>query len=1125
MEILMAAGIAILALAMGLPFAGAVVTGVLVWAAIHFSRKPSQAARVGTPVIEKGRVPNSAGDADGLSLDPSLRDYLSRLSDRITSLETEVKRLAGIPNSPAREESSATATIQPESTGLQTDHVPQYEEVRPQPELAESKEPVRVSPDEPIAPLQLPTVASPDPESVSQPDVVITPRPQPASPVGSSFFQRLVSGNIVAKVGAVVLFFGVGFLLKFAYDRNLVSPEIRLLAVALSAIGVFVLGRKLLERRRLYGLILQGVASGLAYLDVFFALKVYAFISVPIGFALFVVFGVATVLLAVRQDARPLALLGLVGAFLAPLLASTGGGNHVFLFTYYLLLNVFILAISWFKAWRALNIAGWFFTLVVSAIWGATSYRPEFFATTEPFLLCFFAIYLVIPILFATRQPPELKGFVDGTLVFGTPAAVATLQAKLVWGMPYGLAWSCALGAGLYAVLSVMVLRHRNMRLLGDTYIALAVGLGTLAIFYAFGAYTTFALWTIEGAALLWVCLRQDRLLGRLFALAVQAAGAAYFFRDFDSYLRFNAWFNDAIVGCLIIAVASVISAALYRRYVDRATESEREFSWLILAWGALCFVLGGLDAMHHGIADRTLEPAAALLFLSVTALVSELAGSRMRWRALRGLTVAMPLILVGVAVVQFDRSLHPLGDLGWVAWPIGVGSLFWALHRQRRDDFGAALEARYAAGWVVLAGLATWEAIWSLREREYLYCMGIALVGHVAAALRYWLRERGTDRARLSMLALLWSLFFWFGAGVVWLHDALPASQEARAALLLVAGSALVYELAQRWLAWPELRAAARLPWLAMPAAILIELARQPGSHPLGDSMPYAWPAVFVLAAWGFRREENDGVRFASGLRHALLLYVPLALVTWELLWWVREGGFGSVWRTAALALPACALVAALLFARNTTRWPLSSNWSLYRDRLVLLLVLALGFWSVVANVQEPGSLAPLSVYLPFLNPLDATLAVAAYVVVAWTHSLPEKGARHLSWKWLGAMAFVLANAVVLRTIHYWAGTPYRFDALGHSVLVQASLSILWTSTALALMLVARRALLRQLWIVGAVLLAAVVGKLFVVDLANSGTVERIVSFLGVGVLLLVIGYLAPVPPGVREQEAKEGA
>nr|WP_295431478.1 DUF2339 domain-containing protein [uncultured Thiodictyon sp.] len=44
-----------------------------------------------------------------------------------------------------------------------------------------------------------------------------------------------------------------------------------------------------------------------------------------------------------------------------------------------------------------------------------------------------------------------------------------------------------------------------------------------------------------------------------------------------------------------------------------------------------------------------------------------------------------------------------------------------------------------------------------------------------------------------------------------------------------------------------------------------------------------------------------------------------------------------------------------------------------------------------------------------------------------------------------------------------------------------------------------------------GAVLLALVVVKRFLLDLVGSGTVARIVSFIRVGVMMLAIGYLAP--------------
>jgi uncharacterized membrane protein len=43
----------------------------------------------------------------------------------------------------------------------------------------------------------------------------------------------------------------------------------------------------------------------------------------------------------------------------------------------------------------------------------------------------------------------------------------------------------------------------------------------------------------------------------------------------------------------------------------------------------------------------------------------------------------------------------------------------------------------------------------------------------------------------------------------------------------------------------------------------------------------------------------------------------------------------------------------------------------------------------------------------------------------------------------------------------------------------------------------------------------------LFLVDLSRVGTIERIVSFVGVGVLMLVIGYFSPLPPAADEDES----
>jgi len=86
-------------------------------------------------------------------------------------------------------------------------------------------------------------------------------------------------------------------------------------------------------------------------------------------------------------------------------------------------------------------------------------------------------------------------------------------------------------------------------------------------------------------------------------------------------------------------------------------------------------------------------------------------------------------------------------------------------------------------------------------------------------------------------------------------------------------------------------------------------------------------------------------------------------------------------------------------------------------------------------------------------------------------------------------------------------------------SMLVQAALSLFWSVLALCTMVIATRLRMRVLWITGAALMGAVVVKLFLVDLSNIGGIERIVSFIGVGLLMLLIGYLSPVPPRAQER------
>ena len=100
------------------------------------------------------------------------------------------------------------------------------------------------------------------------------------------------------------------------------------------------------------------------------------------------------------------------------------------------------------------------------------------------------------------------------------------------------------------------------------------------------------------------------------------------------------------------------------------------------------------------------------------------------------------------------------------------------------------------------------------------------------------------------------------------------------------------------------------------------------------------------------------------------------------------------------------------------------------------------------------------------------------------------------------------------MRLWHFFDGIRWRLDYLLASFGLQASLSVVWAVTAIVLMVGGNRNGRRSRWLTGATLMAVVVVKLFLVELGNSGGIARIVSFIAVGLLLLLVGWFAPVPP-----------
>jgi uncharacterized membrane protein len=183
--------------------------------------------------------------------------------------------------------------------------------------------------------------------------------------------------------------------------------------------------------------------------------------------------------------------------------------------------------------------------------------------------------------------------------------------------------------------------------------------------------------------------------------------------------------------------------------------------------------------------------------------------------------------------------------------------------------------------------------------------------------------------------------------------------------------------------------------------------------------------------------------------------------------------------------------------------------------------LVAALGL-ALVFQLASRGNPRPLP-YLPVANPLDLVTLAAVGALALWYRaqgavlrltSDPERSA----WIGLVAVSFIVITMTTVRTFVHWAQVPHDLGAVMQSESLQAALSIVWATLGVAAMLGGARNRKRVMWAAGAALMGIVVGKLLLIDLGNTGTVARIVSFIGVGVLLLVIGWFAPLPARAAE-------
>jgi uncharacterized membrane protein len=737
--------------------------------------------------------------------------------------------------------------------------------------------------------------------------------PAEPPPAGPSWEERL-GARLPVWIGAIALVLAAAFLVKLSFDKGWIGPTVRVTLGALFGVSLLVGGELM---RRSSRQIAQGLtAAGIAVMFVveLAAVHLYHLIGPATGFALMALTTATAVALALLHGPF-VALLGLVGGFLTPVLVSTGQPDAPLLFGYLALLQAGLLAVSRRRGWWPLG----GLTVLAALAW-ALGWTAGPFGAADAAVVGTFLVVAVVGALLASAGSGErfgqpLAGWIravaaGGALVVAGVLAVRAEYGLVEWGFLGLLAAGCLVLARLWPELE-------GLAWLAAGVVCLIVGSWAEQLQAAdaprFFGVAVAALLLLAGGA--WALQRGARRPARWAALAATATLAldllAWYAADAAQVELPWGWIELALAAVWIVLALPVArrreaiaggdavlaaAAAAATALVSLAVPMELERQWISVAWALEVAALVWL-------AGRLRVPLLAHLAALLTALV----GAR---------------LLLNPAVLEYPTGDHPL--LSWLLYGYGVpiAALAAAAVLARRRDRRAL-----AAG---IGGVSVALAV-----------MFLALAVHQAfhpgmRAVRPSLGEWGT-------LTTLWLLL---ACGLLFAAARTPAAVTAAAP----AGDAPpatsgVSPPPATWHPYPELRfGGALIVFLALAQAALAQgVIANPlleyvsvGRTPVWNVLLLAYGAPLVLlsvaAALERRVEERSAPRWSLVPRLWTLasLVLLFALVTLEVRQAFRgeylNGGGGSsaeryAYSAAWVLLATALLVAGLLRHRRTLR------------------------------------------------------------------------------------------------------------------------------------------------------------------------------------------------------------
>lgn len=360
--------------------------------------------------------------------------------------------------------------------------------------------------------------------TLQQMDPAGAPITKPAEVRKGFSLENFVGLKLMHLVGIVVLVIGVVIGVKYAFDRNLISPVARIGLAYAAGLLLLATGLRLRVQYDGFSAILFSGAMATLYFTSYAAHAYYLLLPFALVFGMMVLFTVATAWQAVRYNRQEIALLGLVGAYAIPFLISRNAERADLLFVYMTIINAGVLYLRLRRPWPMMGYAAMILSWTLFIGWASTRYSPPQAGTAYLFLPLFFLLFTVLVFGKITHAVGVLKQQVHMQLlnnVAAFSAAVFVVRPALQMSSLSGLAILFALLAGVQAY-GARRWQGRGSYA-GQTLALLAVGWVVLAALWYFdGLEVTFS-WLVVAVALFVLGGYNHSRLWRLAALGLMA--------------------------------------------------------------------------------------------------------------------------------------------------------------------------------------------------------------------------------------------------------------------------------------------------------------------------------------------------------------------------------------------------------------------------------------------------------------------------------------------------------------------------------------------------------------------------------------------------------------------------